>query len=86
MTTTPSESSVAVLGILTNPALSHHQVIPSSQTVHEVVENLWRTIGKRVDEDFTSETTKPSATVVLSGEIDPLTHVKVVNCFPQSQA
>jgi hypothetical protein len=26
------------------------------------------------------------ATVVLSGEIDPFTHVKVVNCFRQNQA
>ena len=26
-----------------------------------------------MDEDFTSETTKPLATVVLSGEIDPFT-------------
>ena len=88
MTTTPSESSgtVAVLGVLTNPTLSFQQLVPSSQTVHEAVESLWRTIGERVDKDFTSVTTKPSATVVLSGEIDPFTHFKVLICFHQSHA
>jgi hypothetical protein len=49
-----------------------HQVVPSSQTVHEAVETIWRSIGERVDEDFTPETTKPLAPLVLSGEIDPL--------------
>jgi hypothetical protein len=88
MTTTPSESSgtVAVLRVLTNPVLSFQQLIPSSQTVHEAVENLWRTIGECVDNDFTSETTKPLATVVLSGEIGPFTQFKVLICFHQSHS
>jgi hypothetical protein len=82
MTTT---GNVAVFGILTNPTLSHRQVVPSSQTVQEAVDSLWKSIGEQVDKDFTLETTKPSATVVLSGAIDPFTHVKVVNCVRQSQ-
>ena len=82
MTTT---GNVAVFGILTNPALSHRQLVPSTQTVQEAVDSLWKSIGERVDEEFTLETTKPLATVVLSGAIDPFTHVKVVNCVGQSQ-
>jgi hypothetical protein len=86
MTTTPSSGNVAVLGLLTDPAFSCMKSFPSSQTVHKVVQSLWGAIGERVDEDFTSETTKPSATVVLSGEIDPFTHFKVLTCFHQSRA
>ena len=37
MTTT---GTVAVFGILTNPALSHRQVVPSAQTVQEAVDSL----------------------------------------------
>ena len=77
--------TVAVFGILTNPALSHQEVIQSSQTVHEAVESVWKSLGERVDEDFTLET-KPLVTVVLSDEIETFPHVKLVNCFRQSQA
>jgi hypothetical protein len=86
MTTTPSSGSVAVLGPLTDLAFSCAKSVPSSQTVHKVVQSLWKTIGKKVDEDFTSETMKPSVSVVLSGEIDSFTHFKVFTYFHQSHA
>ena len=41
----------------------------------ELFADVWKSIGERVDEDFTLETTKPVATVVLSGAINSFTHV-----------
>jgi hypothetical protein len=86
MTTTPSSGSVAVLGLLMDPAFSCAKSVPSSHTVHEGVQSLWKTISEQVDEHFTSETTKPSVSMVLSGEIDPFTHFKVLTYFHQSHA
>ena len=65
MTTT---GTVAVFGILMNPALSHRQVVPSTQTVQEAVDSLWKSIGERVDKDFTLEMTKPFVRNEGSGE------------------
>ncbi|KIM73126.1 hypothetical protein PILCRDRAFT_733255 [Piloderma croceum F 1598] len=67
------------------PAFSCMKSFPSSQTVHEVVQSLWRTIGERVDKDFTSETTKPSATVVLSeSRLEELTETPLSALAPKN--
>ena len=77
--TTPSSGTVAVLGVLVDTTISCQVNVPPDETVHEAVESLWTTIGERVDENFTSETTKPSVTLVLSGEIDPA-HLLTSKC------
>ena len=79
--TTPSSGTVRVLGVLVDPACLSQQIVPSTETVHEAIQSLWRTISDQVDKEFMPETTRPSVTQVLLGEVDPFTHFEILTGF-----
>ena len=65
--TTPSPSTVEVLGVLVDPVILCHQTVPSSETIDAMVDSLWKTMKERV-ENSTSEILKPSVIQVVLGE------------------
>ena len=65
--TTPSPSTVEVLGVLVDPVFLCHQTVPSSKTIDATVNSLWRIMKEQV-ENSTSEILKPSVIQVVLGE------------------
>jgi hypothetical protein len=76
--TTPSHGTVEVLGVLVDSALLCLRHVSNKETVHKSVKCLWKTLGERVDKNFMPETTRPSHTQILLGEIRPFTHFKIL--------
>jgi hypothetical protein len=78
--TTPSASSsaVKVFGVLVDQAFLCHQTFSSSETVHEVIQGLWRTVN---DKNPTPELPPPSIIQVALGMVGPFTFFKLLTCF-----
>lgn len=64
-----SDIVTAVVGVLVDPTQFRIETTTGTETVHETVEKLWRTLGEEVDQDFTPENTQASLSHVLLGEI-----------------